>query len=118
MKALSYLLEGGASTALNLGTGKGHSVREVVASVERISGQRVEVRETARRPGDPPVLVAEATRALQVLGWKPRHSSLEKIVETAWRWHSSQAKDMASASATCKQEIGERSRVVDSSKVL
>ncbi|PYV14056.1 MAG: UDP-glucose 4-epimerase GalE [Acidobacteria bacterium] len=60
--ALQHLLKGGQSSALNLGTGRGYSVREVVAAVERISGEPVAVRETARRLGDPPVLVAEATR--------------------------------------------------------
>jgi len=84
--ALRHLLEDGESTALNLGTGRGHSVREVIATVERVSGRAVPVREAARRPGDPPVLVAGAARASQLLGWSPRHSSLDEIVQTAWRW--------------------------------
>jgi UDP-arabinose 4-epimerase len=74
--------------ALNLGTGKGHSVREVIAAVERVGGRPVPVREMARRAGDPPVLIADAGKARRVLGWQPRLSSLETIVETAWRWHS------------------------------
>lgn len=84
--ALTYLLNGGESTALNLGTGRGHSVREVVGAVERVSCRRVLVREGPRRPGDPPALVAEATRAKAVLGWEPGFRSLDAIVETAWHW--------------------------------
>lgn len=85
---LRYLLDGGESTALNLGTGCGHSVREVVAAVERVGGRPVPLREAPRRPGDPPALVADARRARQVLGWQPRYSDLDAIVETAWRWHA------------------------------
>ncbi|HVH71030.1 MAG TPA: UDP-glucose 4-epimerase GalE [Candidatus Dormibacteraeota bacterium] len=85
--ALKYLLNGNKSVALNLGTGKGHSVREVVAQVERSSCQPVKIREAARRPGDPPVLVADPSRASELLGWRPRHSGLDTIVESAWSWH-------------------------------
>ena len=77
-----------AAMAINLGTGVGSSVRDVIATVERVSGARVPVRETKRRPGDPPVLVADAAKARRTLGWLPRFSSLDTIVETAWRWHS------------------------------
>ena len=87
--ALRYLLEGGESTALNLGTGQGHSVREVIAAVERVGGREVSVREGPRRPGDPPVLVADATKANAVLGWRPKYGGLDGIVATAWRWHAS-----------------------------
>lgn len=83
--ALRYLLEGGVSVALNLGTGQGHSVRQVIAAVERAVGRAVPVREAPRRPGDPPVLVAAPELAHRVLGWTPRHS-LEDAVVTAWRW--------------------------------
>jgi len=88
---LTYLLEGGGSRALNLGTGRGHSVREVVAAVERVSGRRVPTREAPRRPGDPPILAADATTARRLLGWQPRFLELDDIVETAWRWHTSRA---------------------------
>jgi len=87
--ALEYLRRGGESLAVNLGTGSGHSVREVVAAVERRGGRRVPVRAAPRRPGDPPELVADASLARRVLGWSPRWSSLEQIVDTAWRWHAS-----------------------------
>ena len=87
--ALRYLADGGSSLALNLGTGKGHSVREVIQAVERVGGRRVPVREAGRRAGDPPALVADASRAVQVLGWRPRYPELDSLVEAAWRWHTS-----------------------------
>jgi UDP-glucose-4-epimerase GalE len=88
VRALGHILEGGKSMALNLGTGKGHSVREVIATVERISETRAPTREAPRRAGDPPVLVADPTQAARVLGWKPSHSTLDSIVRSAWKWHS------------------------------
>jgi len=88
VKALARLLAGGLSVALNLGTGSGHSVREVIAAAERITGRRIARRETARRAGDPPVLVAEASRAREVLGWTPKLSDLDTILTTAWAWHN------------------------------
>lgn len=87
--ALADLLGGGASAALNLGTGRGHSVREVVSTIEAVGGRQVPVREAPRRAGDPPVLVADPTRAMERLNWQPTHSSLSTIIETAWRWHQS-----------------------------
>ena len=91
IRALEYLGRGGKSTALNLGTGRGYSVREVIAAVERASGRSVPVRESARRAGDPPVLVADTRRAQEVLSWKPRYAHLDAIVSTAWEWHTSHA---------------------------
>jgi len=88
VRALKHLERGGESIALNLGTGRGHSVREVVDMVAHISGRRVPVQFAPRRNGDPPKLVANADRAREVLGWQPRHSGLHSIVETAWRWHA------------------------------
>jgi UDP-arabinose 4-epimerase len=83
--ALKDLLAGGSSTALNLGTGAGHSVREVVQMVESVGGRKVPVRLAERRAGDPPELVADPRRAMIRLGWKPIHSGLREIVESAWR---------------------------------
>jgi UDP-glucose-4-epimerase GalE len=88
VRALDYLQRGGATTALNVGTGSAFSVREVIAAAERVTGRRVSVREAARRAGDPPVLVADATRARAALGFAPRFIEIEPIVETAWRWHT------------------------------
>lgn len=84
--ALSHLLAGRGPLALNLGTGRGWSVRQVLDSVERVSGRGVPVREVARRAGDPPVLVADASRAAAVLGAESRLGELDVIVETAWRF--------------------------------
>jgi UDP-glucose-4-epimerase GalE len=87
VRALDYLQRGGASTAINLGTGRAFSVREVIAAAERVTGRRIPVHEGPRRAGDPPVLVADATRARAVLGFAPRFTEIEPIVATAWRWH-------------------------------
>jgi UDP-arabinose 4-epimerase len=87
VKALDRLLAGGLSLTLNLGTGTGHTVREVIAAAERITGHRIPRREGPRRAGDPPVLVADASRAREVLGWTPRLSDLDRIIRTAWAWH-------------------------------
>ncbi len=87
VRALRHLQEGGAVGALNLGTGRGHSVREVIAMVEQISGRSVAVRDAPRRAGDPPALVAAPGRAREMLAWEPRWSTLESIVRSAYRWH-------------------------------
>jgi UDP-glucose 4-epimerase len=73
--------------AYNLGIGRGYSVREVIKTVEAISGLPVPVVEGPRREGDPPELVAAPAKAMRELGWKPRFVELEQIVETAWKWH-------------------------------
>jgi UDP-glucose 4-epimerase len=84
--ATEALLAGRTLGALNLGTGRGHSNREVLAAVERAVGAPVPVRDAPRRPGDPPQLVADARRFRRDLGWQPRHSELETIVASAWAW--------------------------------
>jgi UDP-glucose 4-epimerase len=86
--ALQHLTQGTASLKLNLGTGQGHSVREVISAVEKISGRKVPAREVGRRAGDPPTLVADAKKAREVLGWQAKYAALETIVEHAFRWHS------------------------------
>jgi UDP-arabinose 4-epimerase len=88
VRAIDYLERGGASTALNLGTGRGHSVLAVIEAVERVSGRPVPRSDSPRRAGDPPELVADARRAADVLGWTPRYPALDMIVEHAWRWQS------------------------------
>jgi UDP-glucose 4-epimerase len=85
--ALDVGLDGVEPIALNLGTGTGYSVREVVAAARRVTRKAIPTRERPRRPGDPPVLVAAAERAADVLGWRPKHSSLDEILDSAWRWH-------------------------------
>ena len=86
--ALNALAAGAETTSLNLGVGHGYSVREVIATAERITGLKARVIEEGRRAGDPPVLVADASRAKSVLGWAPRHASLDAIIADAWRWES------------------------------
>jgi UDP-arabinose 4-epimerase len=93
LRALRFLLDGGENLELNLGTGQGYTVKEVIAAVERIGGRPVPVRLGPRRPGDAPALVADATRARTVLGWQPECSDLDTIVRTAWRWHEQQGHD-------------------------
>lgn len=88
VRALEYLLGGGENGALNLGTGRGNSVNEVITAIARLTGKRVPARDDARRLGDPPVLVADAARAAKILKWHPQHSDLTDIIMTAWRWHS------------------------------
>jgi UDP-glucose 4-epimerase len=86
MKALEALAEAGHSGAYNLGTGRPHSVREVIDSVERVTGRAVSWTIAPRRPGDPAVLYAAPQKAQAALHWTPRHSELDAIVRTAWHW--------------------------------
>ena len=90
VRALHYLLDGGESTAINLGTGRGTSVQELVDAVSRVSGRAVPVTQTPRRDGDVPELVAQPDRAARILGWKAQHTDFDAIVRSAWRWHSRQ----------------------------
>jgi UDP-glucose-4-epimerase GalE len=85
--AVERLRGGHGGAALNLGTGRGASVLEVVGAAERVTGRRVRTRGGPRRPGDPPYLVAAPGRAAEELGWKPRYRRIEDIVATAWSWH-------------------------------
>jgi UDP-glucose-4-epimerase GalE len=80
-------LEPGKGLCLNLGIGRGYSVREVIHVAEEVTGKKVTIREGPRRPGDPPALVASAAKAQQILGWQPHYTDLRAIMETAWNWH-------------------------------
>ena len=86
LRAMRRLGAGGASGTFNLGSGRGASVREVVAAVERVTGRRVPTHAAPRRPGDPATLIASSEEARRVLGWKPQFEALEIILETAWDW--------------------------------
>ena len=86
LDALDYLRKDGNSTVLNVGYGHGYSVREVLDSVQRVAGVRLNVKEEPRRAGDPPALVASADRIRAELGWKPRLDNLDTIVTTALKW--------------------------------
>ena len=85
--ALERLLAGGGGGSFNLGNGNGHSVREVIGAVERVTGKRLPARIGPRRPGDPPVLVGGSEKARSELGWRPAYSGLDDIIRTAWEWH-------------------------------
>ncbi len=85
--ALEYLLQGGSSQIFNLGIGKGFSVREVVQATERSLGAPLQIQETERRPGDPPVLVSDGSKARAILGWDPKFTDLDAIIASAWTWH-------------------------------
>ena len=86
LKALSYLADGGETTAVNLGTGRGLSVREILKAAEEASGREIPVKFSQRRAGDPARLIADPTKAKQVLNWEPQHSDAETILSTAWQW--------------------------------
>ena len=91
VKAVEYLAAGGGNVVLNCGYGRGHSVREVLASVQRRAPKAFEVKQAARRPGDPAVLVADATKLRGTLQWEPRLGDLDAIVETALAWERRRA---------------------------
>jgi UDP-arabinose 4-epimerase len=86
--ALEHLARGGASVTLNLGSGRGYSVLELLEAVERVTSRHVARDLRPRRAGDPPRLVADPGLAGRVLGWRPRRSDLETILRDAWRWHT------------------------------
>lgn len=84
--ALEYLAGGGASQAVNLGTGAPNSVLDVIRTVEAVTGRAVPYAMADRRPGDPPELWADASLARSLLGWDPRYPSIDQMIETAWAW--------------------------------
>ncbi len=79
----------------NIGTGTGHSVLEVIRACERVTGKPIPMKVVERRPGDPPALVADPSKIQRVLGWALKFSSLDAVVETAWKWHQSHPKGYA-----------------------
>lgn len=87
IKALDHLRNGGESLHINLGTGTGFSVRQVVDTVESVVGASANASLGQRRPGDPPVLVADPGKGSEILGWIPQQSDLESIIRDAWSWH-------------------------------
>ncbi len=82
-----YLQSNSGYHAFNLGIGKGFSVLEVIKAAEAVTGQKIEYKPCDRRPGDPPVLVADSTLAQNTLGWQPAYTDIESIIKTAWPWH-------------------------------
>jgi UDP-arabinose 4-epimerase len=85
LTSLRQLNKGSENLTLNLGTGRAHSILEIVSTVERVTGRTVPIIRAARRPGDPAGLVADASRAERLLGFKPKFSDLHTIVKTTWR---------------------------------
>jgi len=96
VKALQHLMAGNPSFTVNLGTGEGSSVKQVISTVEEVTGKKVPHKIVPRRPGDPPALVADPRKAQQILNWKTKRS-LRDSVSTAWRWLQKQ-QEMAGAS--------------------
>jgi UDP-glucose 4-epimerase len=92
ISALEYLRRGGKSDFINLGTGHGYSVLEVIESARKVTGQPIPVRVESRRPGDPPELVADPAKARQVLGWTPAQSDLPQILNSQWQWRKNHPK--------------------------
>lgn len=88
IKALEKLIKTNESGIYNLGNGKGFSVKEVIDEAKRVTGKDFKVEIQERRAGDPSTLIASSEKAMKELGWKPRFNSLNKIIETAWNWHS------------------------------
>jgi UDP-glucose 4-epimerase len=86
LRALDYLRAGGNSEFINLGSGTGHSVLDVIKAARQVTGRPIETRIEVRRAGDPSHLVAVADKARAVLGWEPRHTELAEIIRTAWEW--------------------------------
>ncbi len=89
IQAMEALAGGADSMALNLGTGKGYSVREIIETARTVTGHPVPAEEAPRRPGDPAALVARADKARERLGWEPTESDLPSIITSAWNWHQS-----------------------------
>jgi len=85
--ALERLQDGAASDFYNLGQGQGFSVKEVVDQVAKVTGRHIAAVYADRRPGDPPVLVASNTKAMECLNWQPEYTNLDDIIRTAWNWH-------------------------------
>jgi len=84
--ALEYIMDGGKNGIFNCGYGHGYSVKEIVDVVKRVTGRDFEVRISDRRPGDPPVLIADSSRIRSTLSWKPLYDDIEYIIKTAWDW--------------------------------
>ena len=86
---LAYLFEKDSSNVFNLGNGSGFSVKEVIETARKVTGQEIAAIEEDRRAGDPPILVGSSEKAQKLLGWKPSYSDLTQIIEHAWKWHQS-----------------------------
>ena len=86
--ALDYLKQGGESSIFNLGSSQGFSVKEIIETAKKVTKRDIPAKVGERRPGDPAVLIASSEKAKKILGWNPTRTSIERIMEDAWRWHS------------------------------
>jgi UDP-glucose 4-epimerase len=89
LKALNFLEANNKSEVINLGTGEGNSVLQIIQSAEKITGRKINYQIVERRPGDPDILVADNKKAKQILDWQPKFG-LQEIIQTAWNWHKNQ----------------------------
>jgi UDP-glucose 4-epimerase len=87
--ALNYLEKGGTSDIFNLGSSKGFSVKEIIETARKITNHAIPYKIVQRREGDPSTLIASSSKAKEVLGWTPKRTSIEQIINTAWKWHTS-----------------------------
>jgi len=94
--ALKHLRSDRSSEFVNLGNGNGFSVKDVIETARQVTGKNIKAEVAPRRPGDPSKLVADATKAREVLGWDPQFADLERIIESVWKWHQSNPKGYAS----------------------
>ena len=90
--AVEYLRKGNESTAFNLGSSTGFSNLQILEAARKVTGKEIPAEKSGRRPGDPDTLIASSEKARTVLGWKPQFDNIEKIIESAWAWHSSHPK--------------------------
>jgi UDP-glucose 4-epimerase len=102
--ALEALHAGGGCDIFNLGNGKGFSVQQIIQAAAHVTGKTIPVKESQRRPGDPPVLIASSEKIQRRLGWVPQYGTLEEIIETAWRWHRTHPHGFRSSSS--KEGVG------------
>jgi UDP-glucose 4-epimerase len=92
--AMNYLLNDGETCAYNLGNGLGYSVREVIDTVEKVTGKKLNIVDAPRRAGDPAALVADSRCIREELGWEPKYSNLDTIVQHAWNWKIASQKEV------------------------
>jgi UDP-glucose-4-epimerase GalE len=92
IRALLYLFENNKNLTVNLGTGCGFSVYEIIDAIKKYSKKEIIVKKTDKRFGDPPILIADNKKAKEYLGWELKHSNIETIIESAWKWHEKKAK--------------------------
>ena len=90
--AVEYLRKGNESTAFNLGSSTGFSNLQILEAARKVTGKEIPAEKAGRRPGDPDTLIASSEKARTVLGWKPQVDNIEKIIQSAWAWHSSHPK--------------------------